>query len=312
MALRLKRFGRRRERRPAVAAALLLAALAVRAQQLEPRAYSISPVGTNFAVVAFTRLAGDISFDPSLPVQDANAALNATALAYGRSIDFAGRSASVAVLGSYIWGSLQGVVNGTPLQATRSGLMDPAFRFAVNLHGAPAMDLEQFKDYRQKTNIGASLVVVAPLGQYDPARVVNIGSHRWAVKPEAGLSRRLGRWYLDVYLGAWLFTANNDYFNGGVRRQAPIGSIEAHVSYNITRRLWASFDANFYTGGRTSVNDALRADLQRNSRIGCTFAIPLAKRQSLKLTASRGAVTNIGANFTSIGVAYQYLWGRGL
>jgi hypothetical protein len=47
-------------------------------------------------------------------------------------------------------------------------------RFAVNLYGAPAMDLKEFSTYRQKTNIGASLVVSAPLGQYDPAKLVNL------------------------------------------------------------------------------------------------------------------------------------------
>ena len=62
-------------------------------------------------------------------------------------------------------------------------------RFAVNLYGAPAMDLEEFASYRRKTNVGASLVIVAPLGQYDPARFVNIGTNRWAAKPEVGLSR---------------------------------------------------------------------------------------------------------------------------
>jgi hypothetical protein len=189
--------------------------------------------------------------------------------------------------------------------------MDPAFRFSVNLHGAPAMDWEQFKDYRQKTNIGASLVAVVPLGQYDSARLLNIGTNRWAVKPEIGISQRVGRWYLDLYLGAWLFTPNNNFY-GGVRRQDVIASAQAHVSCNITRRLWASYDANFYTGGRTTVNGVRNADLQRNSRMGATLAIPLTKRHSLKVSGSSGAVTNIGAAFASIGVSYQYLWGRGL
>ena len=54
------------------------------------------------------------------------------------------------------------------------------------------------------------------------------------------------------------------------------------------------------------------ADLQRNSRLGATISIPVTKRQSLKFSGSSGAVTNIGADFISIGVAYQYLWGGGL
>jgi len=280
------------------------------AQELEPRAYSVSPTGANFAVAGFAHSSGDVDFNPSLPIEDASAALNAAFLGYGRALNFFGRSANVAVTLPYLWGELSGKVNGSPDQARRSGLADPAVRFAVNLYGAPTMDFEQFGRYRQKTNVGASLAIVAPLGQYDPARFVNIGSNRWGAKPEIGFSQRLGRWYADLYLGAWIFSANDDY-HGRVRKQDPIGIAQVHLSYNLKPRLWAAFDANYYTGGRTSIDGVARADLQRNSRLGATISIPVTRRQSLKFSGSSGAVTNIGADFISIGVAYQYLWGGG-
>ncbi|HEY1336893.1 MAG TPA: hypothetical protein VGF59_05255, partial [Bryobacteraceae bacterium] len=96
------------------------------------------------------------------------------------------------------------------------------------------------------------------------------------------------------------------------RSQNPIGSSQLHISCNIKRRLWAAFDANYYLGGRTTVNGVRNFDLQRNSRVGGTLAIPVTAHQSLKFTGSTGAVTNIGAAFVSIGVAYQYLWGGGM
>ena len=108
--------------------------------------------------------------------------------------------------------------SGTPQQARRSGLVNPAMRFAVNLYGAPAMDLEEFARYRRKTIVGASVVIVAPLGQYDPARFVNIGTNRWGAKPEIGISQRFGRWFFDLYLGAWIFSANDNY-QGRVRHR---------------------------------------------------------------------------------------------
>jgi hypothetical protein len=288
----------------------LLALTKGRAQELDPRAYSISPTGVNFAVAGFTRSSGDLNFDPSLPIDDAHSVLHVGFFAYARALDFFGRSANVAFTVPYVWGNVEGKVNGDPQQAHRSGLANPAVRFSTNIFGAPAMSIEEFAGYRQKTNIGASVVVVPPLGQYDPARLVNIGTNRWAVKPEIGISQRLGRWYFDFYLGAWVFSANDNY-RGSRRTQDPIASAQVHVSYNLKPRLWAAFDANFYTGGRTSIDGVPRLDLQRNSRVGGTVAIPLSKRQSLKFTASSGAVTNIGADFFSIGVAYQYLWGGG-
>ena len=296
--------------RLAMAAFVLQAAFVARSQELEPRAYSISPRGTNFLILGFARLTGDVSFDPDLPIEDSSSTLHTTALGYVRTTGIAGRSASVGLVMPYVWGSVQGLVYGSFQQAHRSGLADPAFRFAINLHGAPAMNAAEFNDYKQKTNIGASVVVFAPLGQYDPARLLNIGTNRWGVRPELGISQRFGRWYLDLYAGTWIFTANHS-FPSGVRRQDPIGMAQSNVTCVLTPRVWVSFNANLYTGGRTSVAGVDRADYLHNSRMGGTLAIRVTPHHSVKVYGSNGVATNIGAAFVAIGVAYQYVWSDG-
>ena len=90
----------------AIIAAVLQATFVARAQELEPRAYSISPQGTNFLILGFTRLTGDISFDPDLPIEDATSTLHTTTLGYVRAIGIAGRSASVGLVAPYVWGSV--------------------------------------------------------------------------------------------------------------------------------------------------------------------------------------------------------------
>ena len=57
------------------------------------------------------------------------------------------------------------------------------------------------RKWHQKTLLGVSLKVVAPTGQYDPTKLINLGANRWAFKPELGLSRRWGHWVLDAYGG---------------------------------------------------------------------------------------------------------------
>jgi len=66
-------------------------------QELEPGAYSISRVGVNIVVVANNFSGGDVSFDPTLPVEEAEAKLNTTVFDYVRTLDFLGRSANVGV-----------------------------------------------------------------------------------------------------------------------------------------------------------------------------------------------------------------------
>jgi hypothetical protein len=117
--------------------------------------------------------------------------------------------------------------------------------------------------------------------------------------------------FLDLYLGAWLYTPNNN-FQGRTRKQDPIATSQFHLSYNVKPKLWVAFNATLYAGGRTSVNGIRGDDFQRNSRVGGTLSYRLDRRQSLKFAYSRGAITTIGASFQSISVAYQYLWGRGL
>ena len=65
---------------------------------------------------------------------------------------------------------------------------------SLNFIGSPALPLSGFKDYKQKLIVGASLQIRVPVSQYDPDRLVNIGTNRFTFKPELGLSRTL-----DVY-----------------------------------------------------------------------------------------------------------------
>jgi hypothetical protein len=94
--------------------------------------------------------------------------------------------------------------------------------------------------------LGASIKVIAPTGQYDPSRLINIGANRWGFKPEVGYTGRAGAVVLDAYAGIWLFTANEAFGvtaanpQGALRTQDPIGAFEFHVSYDIKPRLWLS------------------------------------------------------------------------
>lgn len=280
-------------------------------QELEPRAYSVSPVGINIALFSYSYPSGDVEFDPSVPIESVKAKLNVLTLGYFRSLDFFGRSASIGAIVPYTDGTLNGAFFGNFQTIRRSGLRDPAIRVAVNLYGAPAMDLTQFSKYTQKRNLGASLTVVAPLGQYDGNTLINLGSNRWAFKPEIGFSQGLKeRWILELDAGAWLFTAN-DNFLGATRTQTDIVSVQLHAVYTVRPHFWCSLDGNFYNGGRTTVGMIQRFDLQRGSRIGLTVAVPIARRQALKFAYSRWAYATVGAKFNVFTATYQFSWGGG-
>lgn len=281
------------------------------AQELQPRAYVPAPLGINALNTTYSYRTGDVDFDPSLPVEDASAQLHLSTVGYFRSLGVFGRSANLGLTLPFVIGDLSGIVDGNLIAVHRAGIGDPVARFAVNLVGGPALPAKEFARHRSKTKLGASVTLAIPLGQYGSSKIINIGTNRWSFKPEIGFIQQFGQhWELELDAGAWLFTDNTSYL-GKTRHQQPIGSGQLHVIYNFVPRLWLSFDGNFYSGGRTSVNGVFQANLQRNSRMGGTLAIPLAKRHTLKVALSRGAYTTIGAAFTSIDMAYQYAWGGG-
>jgi hypothetical protein len=297
-------------RSPAAVAVFLLgaAASAAQAQQLEPRAYSPNPTGANFLVLGYGRSTGDVVTDPSLPVRDVEATINNTSLLYGRTFGAFGRSASATLVLPYVWGSVEGEVAETQRRVTRSAFADVGLRLAANLVGGPALAPREFVRHRPVTTLGASLWVFAPTGEYDPDKLVNLGTNRWTFKPELGLSYPRGKWSFEVYGGAWLYTDNDAFFGGTLREQQPIATFQGHVVYSFKPRLWLAGDATFYSGGRTTIGGVENQDAQENSRLGLTLALPLGRHFSAKAAWTTGFTTRVGGSFDTVSIGLQYLW----
>lgn len=279
------------------------------AQDVEPRAYSNAPVGVNFLIMGYAYTQGGLAFDPSLPVKNPQLETSNTIMAYARVLDLWGKSAKLQLIMPYTWLSGSADYMGQRVKREVDGLADPSFRLSVNLYGAPALTLKEFKDYKQDLIIGASLLVSAPWGQYDSSKLVNIGTNRWSFRPEVGVSKALGPLTLEVAAAATLCTDNNDFFGGNTRSQAPLYLMPGHLIYSFPWGIWASIDATYFTGGRTTLNGILSNDLQENSRLGGTLAFPVNASNSIKLYASSGVSARTGNNYDLIGIVWQYRWG---
>ncbi len=295
---------------------MLLALRGVHAQDLAPRAYVITPVHSNAVVLTYSFFTGNLDFNGAVPITDASARASVPILSFYHSMRLFGRSANVTASLPYGVANFHGNVMGSETNVYRSGLFDSAYRFSINLVGGPAMEVRDFRKWRQKTIIGFSLRVVAPTGQYDSTKLINYGTNRWAFKPEIGLSRRWGHWILDAYSGAWLYTTNPKFFSENqfnptitAQNQAPVIAMESHLSYDVRARAWASFDGNFWFGGKTRLNGVENpVTEQRSSRIGGTVSIPFGKHVSLKCSYSNGAYIKYGGNFQNLSIAWQYSW----
>ena len=291
---------------------LLLAPIAgALAQSMEPRAYSNLPVGLNFLLVGYSYSRGELGFDASVPLQDGRTRVQAMPLGYVRSLDVLGNAANIALLLPLVRLKASASLDGaTEAQREVSGLGDPALRLAVNFYGAPAMSAAEFAGYRQELIVGASLSLTAPFGQYDQERLVNIGTNRWSVKPELGLSQALGPWTVELAAGVTWFTRNDEFFNGNRREQDPLYSAQAHVTREFGRGFWGAASATYYAGGSTAINGEARNDRLSGARLGLTLALPIDRQNSVKLTASGGVYARTGSDFDGAGIIWQHVWGE--
>src|SRR5262245_42110947 len=114
------------------------------AQDMEPKAYSASPVGANFLVLGYSRATGDVLFDPTLPITDVQAHVQALLVGVGHSFNLFGDLGLMTVALPAGRVNATGKVYEQATEITRSGMADTRFKLSVNLLGNPAMAPSEF------------------------------------------------------------------------------------------------------------------------------------------------------------------------
>ena len=297
-----------------LAAALLCAAAsAAHAQSIEPRAYSNAPVGVNFLIAGYASRAAACRSTPlcrsPIPAHRPRRGLGLRA-----TLDVWGKSGKFDVDRAYTLALRhRAYLLGEPVQRDVDGFGDPLFRLSVNLYGAPALSLAEFKSLPSRTSSSARACRCRRRrGSTIRRKLVNLGMNRWFVKPELGVSKALGPLTLEGKAAVTLFTTNDDFFNGGRRAQDPLYSAQGHVIYNFPHGMWGSGRRDLLHRRTHHAQRRAAGDLQQNWRAGATLAIPVDVRNSSSSTRAPARIPRTGNSFDLIGIAWQYRWGGGI
>ena len=277
-------------------------------QELEARAYAPNPVGARFLVLSYAHSEGDMLLNASSPIKDFEVRANTYSAGIGGTFALWDRLASAALVVPYIDGAATGLVNGIPDRVDREGTSDLRLRLTLSLLPGSAQSVADFMRAAPDRTLGVSLVVNAPSGEYFDDKLVNLGTNRWALRPEFGGSRRFGRWNLDGSLGVWLYGDNDEFLGDKERSQEPVTTLQGHLSYTFAPRLWLGASGIWYTGGTTSVDGVSDRNRQGNSRAGLTLAIPVGQQNSVKLAWSKGVTARFGGDLETYSLTWQYLW----
>jgi hypothetical protein len=289
-----------------------LSVSSARAQDLEPRSFSPAPSGLNITGLTYTNSHGNVFFDKALLIEDATGTVHSVTGLYARTFGLLGKSAKVIALVPFAWGDWEGLLDGQPATTSRRGFADPGVLFAVGLVGSPAVELKEFVAYEEGMIIGASVLVIAPLGQYDPSKLINLGANRWVVRPRLGFSGRVKRWTLEAMADAYFFTDNNEAYGGTVLSQKPLYAMQANIIYTFKRGIWLAVTGGIADGGQPSVNGIEKDKIDKQTRLGGVIVFPFTRRYSFKVSYTNSVRTKIGGDYNLFGISLQYKWGGGI
>lgn len=281
-------------------------------QFTDPRAYDSAPVGTNQLELAYVYARANASIDTSLIVAGAELKLNQGTIDYSRYFSLIRRVAWVEA--TVPFAGLGGSVTGANISGSRIGFGDTSYEFAILLKGAPALSVAQFANYKPATTLGLSLTVTAPTGLYGADKILNLGSDRWAFKPEIALSHPFGprqKWEFDAYGSAYFFTDNRAYHRVEILQQRPLPGIEGHISYAFTPGFSASFDTRYSFAGETFVDGLNQSNAQQNLLLGSELTVsPGSQNNYLVLEFAKAVAHRNGPAWAGVGVRYVFSWAR--
>ena len=254
---------------------------------------------------------GNASIDMSLVVGSANLDLHKGTLSYTHNFSMFGQMAWVSA--NVPFASLGGSVDASNTSGSTSGIGDSSLELAVLLKGAPALSAAELATYERTTIVGMSLTVIAPTGQYDGNKVLNLGSNRWSFKPELGVSYPFGterKWELDGYINAYFFTDNTSFQGTEILHQEPLPGLEAHLSYSVTPGLWVSLDTRYAFRGETVVDGVEQNNSQENLTLGTEASWAPTSHAALNVVFAKALVHRNAPAFTGVSVSYVYSWGH--
>ena len=270
------------------------------AQEIEARTYSNAPIGINFLSAGVVQ------------AKSGNYTLTSEVMSLTHIIDVAGQSGKITLVLPYGRLNKSSTIGGNSLNASAEGLSDPVIKASINLYGAPALTLDQFKDYQQDIIVGVSVAASAPWGKYNDEQIINVGANRWFVQPGIGISKAIGPWRFELAGAGIFYTSNTDFMGGNTLSQNPVYTRQGHAVYYFENTAWISVDATYFTGGQSYLNGNPISGSQENWRYGSTMSYPVNKHNSIRLSASTGAYSRTNNSYDLYGISWQYRFGGGL
>lgn len=272
------------------------------AQELEPRRWSHLPTGVSFASAGYVYTTGDINFDPTLQIEQAQFEQKSLALSALHTGALWGKPLRLELTLPSGWSRWKGLLAGEPRSVTRQGLRDASFRLSMNVAGAPVLSGPAFAAWQAehpvRTTTGIGLQVTAPSGEYLEDKLLNLGGNRWVVRPQLGLLHTRHDWQFELTGSVSFYGNNDDFLVNDKQATKPLFFAQGHVIRTFRPGLWASASWGVTDGGENQINGIDRNDPRRESYWALSLGFPINRQQGIKL-AWVGSRTHQDTGFDS-------------
>jgi hypothetical protein len=273
------------------------------AQDLEPRRWTVLPAGLNVIGAGYSRMEGDVLFDPVLQVEDATMSGQALGVSYVRSLAVGDKIARLDIL--LPWANIRwtGLLDGAPATASRVGLSDPNIRLSIILAGDKPDKLAT-----SNTVVGAAVAISVPLGDYLEDKLLNLGQNRIVVRPQIGVLHTREKWSYELTGSVFLYGDNDDFYGGLTLEQDPLYAIQTHLIYAFDKPgYWAALSAGFGWNGQSTVDGSKADDSRRLFLSALAVGLPISTRQGIKFAYIRTRTnTSKGANVDALSLGWSY------
>lgn len=278
-------------------------------QDLEPRRWTVMPLGVNVVGVGYGKTRGDIFIDPVLRIEDAEVDADSLGVSYVRAFSVAGKSARFDALLPWQSARWEGLLDGEPASTSRVGLADPRFRLSVILSGGPALEPAGLKQYMAArpvhTIVGVGIELTVPWGEHFGDKLLNLGGNRYVIRPQIGVVHTRGQWSYELTGSTFLLGDNDDFFGGSKLELDPVYALQTHAIRVFKPGLWASLSAGYGWGGRYKL-DGQKRNERANFLVALSVGFPIGRRQGVKVAYLRSETReDTGADSDSLIVAWS-------
>lgn len=157
---------------------------------------------------------------------------------------------------------------------------------------------------------GIAAYTIAPTGEYDHNKALNLGAHRWDFRFDiVPITFKLDKFTFEGIGAIDIYTENDQYTAANLDyEQDPVYSVVLHATYDITKTLWVGASYELHNGGQTEINGVKQGDSFIEHYVMGTVGVHTTPQTQVLFQYGTDVSLNQGIPTNQFRVRFAYFW----